>query len=68
MNPERWDEALGRLNPSIRLSFMLFAKTGLSYREIADVQEVPIGTVMSRVHFARQKLQSFLNLDELEGI
>lgn len=68
MNPERWDEALRRLTPNIRVAFILFAKTRLSYREIAEVQGVPIGTVMSRVHFARQKLRSFLNLDELEGI
>ena len=62
------DEALGRLSPTTRTTFILCAEAGLSYKEIADVQGVPIGTVMSRIHSARQKLQSFLNLDELEGI
>lgn len=62
------DEALGRLTTTTRITFVLYAEAGLSYKEIADVQSVPIGTVMSRIHSARQKLQSFLNLDELEGI
>lgn len=62
------DQALGRLTPTIRSTFILFAEAGLSYKEIADVQDVPIGTVMSRLHYARHKLQSFLNLDEITGI
>jgi RNA polymerase sigma-70 factor, ECF subfamily len=62
------DEALGRLTPTIRATFILFAEAGLSYKEIAEVQEVPIGTVMSRLHYARHKLQSFLDLDTIEGL
>jgi RNA polymerase sigma-70 factor (ECF subfamily) len=54
------DEALARLNPDIRSTFVLFAEAGLSYKEIAESLGVPIGTVMSRLHFARQKLQAFL--------
>lgn len=55
------DEALSRLNPDIRSTFVLFAEAGLSYKEIAEAQGLPIGTVMSRLHFARQKLQAFLD-------
>ena len=62
------DEALVRLTLPIRTTFILFAESGLSYKEIAEIQDVPIGTVMSRLHYARHKLQSFLNLDEIEGI
>jgi len=62
------DDALGRLTPTIRTTFVLFAEAGLSYKEIAEAQGVPIGTVMSRVHAARQKLQSFINLDRIEGL
>jgi RNA polymerase sigma-70 factor (ECF subfamily) len=54
------DTALGRLSPRIRATFVLFAEAGLSYKEIADAQNVPIGTVMSRLNFARRKLQSYL--------
>lgn len=52
--------ALDRLSPAIRTTFVLFAEAGLSYKEIADCQDLPIGTVMSRLHYARQKLQSYL--------
>ena len=61
------DTALNCLTPPIRATFVLFAEAGLSYKAIAEAQNVPIGTVMSRLHYARQKLQSFLNLNELEG-
>lgn len=52
--------ALERLSPSTRATFVLFAEAELSYKEIADCQKVPIGTVMSRLHYARLKLQGFL--------
>ncbi len=55
------DAALDRLSPAIRSTFILFAEAGLSYKQIAEAQGVPVGTVMSRLHFARQKLQQFLN-------
>jgi RNA polymerase sigma-70 factor (ECF subfamily) len=54
------DRALSGLKPAIRATFVLFAEAELSYKEIADVQNIPVGTVMSRLHFARHKLQGFL--------
>ena len=39
---------------------MLHADAGLSYREVADVLGISIGTVMSRLYYARQKLRAFL--------
>jgi len=64
----RLDAALNRLTPPIRTTFILFAEAELSYKEIAEIQNVPIGTVMSRLHYARQKLQSYLDLDGIEAI
>jgi RNA polymerase sigma-70 factor (ECF subfamily) len=58
------ETALDRLSPSTRETFVLFAEAGLSYKEIAECQGVPIGTVMSRLYYARQKLQSYLEGNE----
>src|SRR6516165_60590 len=50
---KKLNEALGRLTQTIRATFVLFAELELSYKEIAETQNVPIGTVMSRIHAAR---------------
>jgi RNA polymerase sigma-70 factor, ECF subfamily len=62
------DQALSSLTPTIRTTFVLFAELGLSYKEIAATQDVPIGTVMSRIHAAREKLQAALDWDKLNGL
>lgn len=54
------DAALARLSPATRATFVLFAEAELSYKEIAECQNLPIGTVMSRLHYARHKLQTYL--------
>jgi len=33
---------------------------GFSYKETADILEIPVGTVMSRLHRGRQRLQKKL--------
>ena len=62
------DQALNRLTDTIRTTFVLFAELGMSYKEIAETQNVPIGTVMSRIHAAREKLQADLDWDRLNGL
>lgn len=62
------EKALNCLSPKIRTTFVLFAELGLSYKEIAETQEIPIGTVMSRINTAREKLQQVLDWDRLKGL
>jgi RNA polymerase sigma-70 factor (ECF subfamily) len=56
----RIDKALATLPEHHRTIIMLSDLEGLSYREIADVLEIPMGTVMSRLHNARKKLRDVL--------
>ena len=53
--------ALATLSEPQRQAFVLYADAGLSYREVADVMGTSIGTVMSRLYYARQKLRAFLS-------
>jgi RNA polymerase sigma-70 factor (ECF subfamily) len=54
------DAALSRLPDSQRQTFVLHVDGGLSYREVADSLGISIGTVMSRLFYARQKLKTLL--------
>ena len=54
------DEALATLPEVQRRTFVLHADAELSYKEVAEVLEISIGTVMSRLYYARQKLRAFL--------
>jgi RNA polymerase sigma-70 factor (ECF subfamily) len=57
---ERIRRALDALPPKARTIIMLSDVEGLSYREIAQVLNCPIGTVMSRLHNARKRLGRLL--------
>jgi RNA polymerase sigma-70 factor (ECF subfamily) len=50
-------EAMEALPESARETLRLREIDGLSYREIADVLGIPKGTVMSRLHYARRRVQ-----------
>jgi len=52
--------ALEDLRVEFREAIVLREMEGLSYKEIADISGVPIGTVMSRLARARKQLQSYL--------
>jgi RNA polymerase sigma factor (sigma-70 family) len=56
--------ALGALSVEHRQILLLISLEGLSYREVAEVLDIPIGTVMSRLARARERLRSLLDGDE----
>jgi RNA polymerase sigma-70 factor, ECF subfamily len=53
--------ALASLVEEQRSTLLLVVLEGLSYREVAEVQGVPIGTVMSRLARARSNIKAFLD-------
>jgi RNA polymerase sigma-70 factor (ECF subfamily) len=57
---ERLDSALGQLPEQQRRTFVLHMDGGMSYREVAETLEISLGTVMSRLFYARQKLKALL--------
>jgi RNA polymerase sigma-70 factor (ECF subfamily) len=54
------EEALTRINPDFRAAVVLRDIDGLSYEEIADVLEVSLGTVKSRILRGREALREAL--------
>jgi RNA polymerase sigma-70 factor (ECF subfamily) len=54
------EQALGTLPPDQRLAVVLCDVQGLDYAEIAEVMNVSLGTVKSRLNRARSKLRSLL--------
>jgi RNA polymerase sigma-70 factor, ECF subfamily len=53
-------EALESLPEQFRIAVLLADVEGFSYKEIAEILDIPIGTVMSRLHRGRSRLQKAL--------
>lgn len=74
MHQQKWDSnrgwnnlrmaeikhAIERLPQMFRLSFELYY-IGYKYQEIADLMQEPLGTIKSRIHFARKVLTAKLD-------
>ena len=59
LSNSRDHESDQRLNNELKVPFSMFL-SGYKYNEIADKLDVPLGTVKSRIFFARQELQKVL--------
>jgi RNA polymerase sigma-70 factor, ECF subfamily len=53
----RLNEALERISPPLREAVTLRFLEGMDYEAIAQVTDVPVGTVRSRLHYAKQTLR-----------
>lgn len=62
---EHGERALGALDPEKRAVFVMFEVEGMSGRAIAELLDVPLGTVHSRLHAARRELRQALGLDAI---
>lgn len=57
---EKLNEAMQKLSPKHRTVVVLFEIEGLSHQEIAEIAGCSVGTVRSRLHYAKQQLQADL--------
>lgn len=53
-------QAIEALPDTFRMAVLMSDVEGFSYKEIAEITDVPIGTVMSRIHRGRKALQKAL--------
>ncbi|MGV3487297.1 MAG: RNA polymerase sigma factor [Tuberibacillus sp.] len=60
-------EAMQMLSPDHREVIILRDIQGFSYKEIADILEIPVGTVKSRISIARMELKEELTRGEMNG-
>jgi RNA polymerase sigma-70 factor, ECF subfamily len=61
MTDEDVKQAVESLPEAFRMAVLLADVEGFSYKEIAEIMDVPIGTVMSRLHRGRRALQKALH-------
>jgi RNA polymerase sigma-70 factor, ECF subfamily len=61
---ERLNLVLGKMRPEHGATFVMFELEGLSCQEIADLTGVPVGTVYSRLHKARDQFKELVEKSE----
>ena len=60
-------ESIARLPETLRQTLILAYHQDLKYREIAEIQKIPVGTVKSRLHAALEKLQQMARSARRDG-
>ena len=63
------DQALATLPETVRLCIVLAYQEGMSHREIAELTEIPLGTVKSHINRGAERLRQALSAyDEANGV
>lgn len=62
---DEWRDRLAQLQPRQRDAIVLRHVVGLSYGEVGDVLQRPIGTIKSDVHRGLERLRSLIAMEEL---
>ncbi len=57
---EKLNDSLQKLSPKHRTVVVLHEIEGLGHAEIAEITKTSVGTVRSRLHYAKQQLQTYL--------
>ena len=57
---QRLKAAIEQLRPEYRTVLLLWGVEGMKYRQIAEIEDIPMGTVVSRLHRARRTLAAQL--------
>ena len=58
------DKLLGVLNEQERVIMLFSYAYGLSHREISDATELPVGTVKSLIHRAKEKIRAQFEIED----
>ena len=58
--PDDLERAISSLDPKFQRVLVLVDVNGLSYAEVAGLLDIPLGTVMSRLSRARQRVRAYL--------
>ncbi|MCL4251986.1 MAG: sigma-70 family RNA polymerase sigma factor [Anaerolineae bacterium] len=61
-------EAMQQLPELQRQALILFAEEGMTYAEIAEIMDVSIGTIKSRIFHAKQRLRALLPAETVDAI
>lgn len=59
------EQALQKLNENQRIVVLLHDSEGYTLEEISEIQQVPVGTLKSRLNRARNTLKSLLSMEPL---
>jgi len=65
-NMQYLNQCISKLKPKSKKVFKLYIN-GYSYEEIAEVLSIPIGTVKSRISYARKKLQQIIDVSKINS-